>query len=51
MLADSGLPFLRGTRGLWEHYPAFKKEKITFDDFIHVNFFRANPAKFWYVFG
>ncbi len=31
---DSGLPFLRGTLGLWRNYPIFKKKRITFDDLV-----------------
>jgi NAD-dependent SIR2 family protein deacetylase len=51
LTADSGIPTLRGTAGLWKHYPAFKQDKITFDDFVKTEFFHNYPKKFWYVYG
>ena len=51
MGVDSGLPYFRGTQGLWAHYPIFKKEKITFDDFVQYDFFKYNPHRYWYVYG
>jgi NAD-dependent SIR2 family protein deacetylase len=48
---DSGMPFWRGTSGLWKQYPAFKRKKIRFDDLVNVNFFNENPYEFWYAFG
>jgi hypothetical protein len=34
MAADSGIPALRGTYGLWKNYPAFRKQNIIFDDLV-----------------
>lgn len=51
LAADSGLPIFRGTAGLWKHYPSFKKDKITFDDFVKAEFFEQESKRFWYVYG
>eukprot|EP00347_Sterkiella_histriomuscorum_P000419 403375937 len=49
--ADSGMPMLRGTRGLWDKFPKFKEEKIFYEDFMQEQFFQQNPTHFWYVYG
>ena len=47
----TGMPTLRGTYGLWNHYPVMKKELISFDEFIVEDFFKDEPKRFWYVWG
>ena len=45
------IPYLRGTYGLWKHFPAMKRNLISFDEFITEDFFKDNPERFWYVYG
>ena len=45
------IPVLRGTHGLWTHYPVMRRNLITYDDFVTEGFFKSNPARFWYVYG
>jgi hypothetical protein len=33
------IPTFRGTQGLWREYPAFRKQLITFDNFVEESFF------------
>ena len=49
--ADSGVPVLRGTSGLWRQYPALKKLKIRFEELNEASFFEENPEVYWYVYG
>ncbi len=39
MLADSGVPILRGTAGIWKNFPVLKKNKITFEKINTHSFF------------
>ena len=48
---DYSIPTIRGTYGLWERFPAMKKDLVSFEEFCLENFFRDNPDKFWYVYG
>jgi NAD-dependent SIR2 family protein deacetylase len=43
MLADSGVPPLRGTAGLWKQYPNLKKKGLSFDKLWNEGTFRENP--------
>lgn len=51
MLADSGVPPLRGTAGLWKQYPNLKKKGITFEMLWNDSTFMNHPSLFWYFFG
>lgn len=51
MLADSGVPPLRGTLGLWNNYPALKQQGIPFEHMVHIDMFDQDPSKFWYLQG
>jgi NAD-dependent SIR2 family protein deacetylase len=51
MLADSGVPPLRGTAGLWKQYPHLRKQGVTFEKIWNDNTFRESPQLFWYFFG
>ena len=45
------IPILRGTHGLWKHFPVLKHDLVTFEDFVAESFFKQNPHRFWYVYG
>lgn len=45
------VPILRGTYGLWKHFPAMRRDLVSFDDFVAENYFKTQPERFWYVYG
>lgn len=45
------IPIIRGTVGLWKHFPAFRKQMLTYENLIEASFFKNYPDEFWYVFG
>jgi NAD-dependent SIR2 family protein deacetylase len=45
------IPILRGTSGLWSHFPLLKAQRVLFEDLLYANFFRQHPRIYWYVYG
>ena len=45
------IPVMRGTRGLWTHYPAMRRNMILYEDLVSEPFFKMNPHRYWYVYG
>ena len=48
---DSGLPDFRGNEGLWNHYPALGKQKMSFADIASPATFYENPKLAWGFYG
>ncbi len=51
MGVDSGLPDFRGNQGFWKAHPAFKKEKLSFQDLANPCWFFDNPQRAWGFYG
>ena len=51
MGVDSGLPDFRGNKGLWNHYPALGKQKMSFADIANPAAFYENPKLAWGFYG
>lgn len=51
MGVDSGLPDFRGNEGLWNHYPALGKQRMSFADIASPATFHENPKLAWGFYG
>lgn len=51
MGVDSGLPDFRGDQGLWQSYPALRKQNIRFVDIANPQFFNSDPWTAWGFYG
>lgn len=51
MGVDSGLPDFRGNQGLWNHYPALGRHRMSFADIANSATFFENPELAWGFYG
>jgi len=51
MGVDSGLPDFRGEEGLWRHYPALGKARMSFVEIANSQVFVQDPALAWGFYG
>ena len=45
------IPILRGSHGLWLHYPGIKESRVPFSKLNTEEFLRELSPAFWYVYG